>query len=167
MADCQCVAQRIVEVGHANARTILARIVVNDASLTLHVRSDALNAAEGQPISIDVPVKLQRSGLALRLIVRGRDEAQARGPNPRLIALLAKAQRWFTLLRTGQYPSVSALAQEVGIASKDVTQTVYLAFLAPDLAQRIVEGTQPMGLGVGRLLSMAPLPTSWDEQRRV
>jgi hypothetical protein len=64
-----------------------------------------------------------------------------------LIELLSKAQRWFTLLRTGQYPSVFALAQEIGSASSDVTQVVYLAFLAPDLVQRIVAGKQADGVG--------------------
>ena len=84
-----------------------------------------------------------------------------------MIALLSKAQRWFTVLRTGQYPSVFALAQEMGIASSDVTQVVYLAFLAPDLVQRIVDGKQPMTLGTKKLLAMAPLPIGWAEQRRV
>jgi site-specific DNA recombinase len=44
---------------------------------------------------------------------------------------------------------------------------VYLAFLAPDIVERIVGGEQPIDRGVKRLLAMAPLPMDWVEQRRV
>jgi len=44
---------------------------------------------------------------------------------------------------------------------------VYLAFLAPDIVERIVRGEQPIDRGVKRRLAMAPLPMDWVEQRRV
>jgi hypothetical protein len=84
-----------------------------------------------------------------------------------LLALLAKAQRWFSSLSSGRYPSVLAIAQEQGLASRDVTEVIYLAFLAPDIVQKIVEGEQPIGLGVKKLLAMTPLPMDWGEQRRL
>jgi hypothetical protein len=80
--------------------------------------------------------------------------------------LLAKAQRWFHALATGARPSVLSLAQEQKIASADVTRTVYLAFLVPDVVQRIARGGHPPVLGAQRLLAMAPLPLDWNEQRR-
>ncbi len=40
-------------------------------------------------------------------------------------------------------------------------------FLAPDIVQRMAEGRQPPELGCRTLLSAAPLPLDWDEQRRV
>ncbi len=87
--------------------------------------------------------------------------------NPRLVALLAKAQRWFTSLSSGRSDSVLSIAQEYGLASKDVTRVLYLAFRAPDLVEKFVRGEQPIDLGVKRLLAMAPLPMDWAEQRRV
>ncbi len=116
-------------------------------------------------LSITVPVRLKRCGLGVRLIVNGPDEDKAAGPNPRLVALLVKANRWFAQLKSGQSPSVLAIAQEHGQATKEVTRVIYLAFLAPDIVQRIIKGEQPMGLGVKRLLSAAPLPLDWQEQR--
>jgi len=44
---------------------------------------------------------------------------------------------------------------------------IYVAFLAPDIVQRIVNGEQPIGLGTKKLLSMMPPPLDWGEQRRV
>ena len=71
------------------------------------------------------------------------------------------------MLRSGDRPSVLAIAQEHGLPSADVTKVMYLAFLAPDIVQQIVKGEQPMGLGTKKLLAMAPLPLDWEEQRRV
>jgi len=84
-----------------------------------------------------------------------------------LVALLAKAQRWFASLQAGQYPSVLAIAQEHGLATKEVTQVIYLAFMPPDIVQKIARGEQPMDLGVRKLQSMVPLPLEWGEQRRL
>ena len=47
-----------------------------------------------------------------------------------------------------------------------MTQAVYLAFLAPDIVERLVRRDHPDWLGVRRLLAMAPLPMEWVEQRR-
>ena len=63
-----------------------------------------------------------------------------------------------------RYAELLTAAQEDG---RDVTRTVYLAFLAPDIVDCIIRGEQPIGLGVRRLLAMAPLPMDWVEQRKV
>ena len=47
-----------------------------------------------------------------------------------------------------------------------MTRTIYLAFLAPDIVERLARGEQPIGLGVQRLVAMSPLPMDWSEQRR-
>jgi site-specific DNA recombinase len=114
-----------------------------------------------------VPAQLKRCGLAVRLIVRAPYADTARTPDPGLVALLAKAQRWFAGLRSGHSDSALAIAQEHGMASRDVTRVIYLALLAPDIVQKIVRGEQPIELNVKKLLSMAPLPLDWGEQRRV
>ncbi|MEN6584896.1 MAG: hypothetical protein ABFE02_02445 [Sulfuricella sp.] len=46
-----------------------------------------------------------------------------------------------------------------------MTRVTYLAFLAPDIVQRIVRGDHPLELNAERLLRMVPLPVDWDEQR--
>ena len=138
------------------------RITVAAEQLEIVVRS-----ADEVTSTIVVPVQLKRSGLAVRLIVRGPDQDRARGPDARLVGLLVKAQRWFAMLRSGDRPSVLAIAQEYGLASADVTKVIYLAFLAPDIVQCIVRGEHPIGLGTKKLLAIAPLPLDWNEQRRV
>lgn len=150
---------------------IVQRIVVTEQALEIEVRKAALL---GQPIQghddetmrLIVPVQVKRSGQALRLVICSAEAQRAQGPEPRLIALLAKAQRWFAMLSSRKYPSVLAIANEHGMATSDVTQVIYLAFLAPDIVRRIVDGKHPIGLGTKRLLAMAPLPLDWADQRK-
>jgi len=114
-----------------------------------------------------VPVQLKRCGLAVRLIVRAPWASRVRAPDSRLVQLLAKAQRWFASLSSGHADSVLNIAKQHDLASRDVTRMIYLAFLAPDIVQKIVRGEQPIEMNVKTLLSMAPLPLDWGEQRRV
>jgi site-specific DNA recombinase len=67
------------------------------------------------------------------------------------------------------YRSIFSIAQQHQIESKEVIRIriIYLAFLAPGIVERIASGVQPAGLGVRRLLAMAPLPLDWAEQRRL
>jgi hypothetical protein len=94
----------------------------------------------------------------------GATEAQVPDAGP--VALLARANRWFGALLSGRHDSIMALAKVEGQACRDITRTIYLAFLAPDIVERFVRGEQPIGLGVRRLMAMSPLPMAWGEQRR-
>ena len=42
---------------------------------------------------------------------------------------------------------------------------IYLAFLAPDIVQRIIRGDHPPEWNATRLIRAVPLPLAWDEQR--
>jgi site-specific DNA recombinase len=145
----------------------LIEIVVRIAAIWLSGLSDESPIGGDEVTSIIVPVQLKRCGLAVRLIVRAALGGKTRAPDPRLVALLAKAQRWFNSLSSGRSDSVLSIAQEHGMASSEVTRVIYLAFLAPDIVERIVRGEQPVEMNIKRLLAAEPLPLDWAEQRRV
>jgi site-specific DNA recombinase len=69
-------------------------------------------------------------------------------------------------LSAGHADSVLSIAQEHGIATKEATRVIYLAFLAPDIVERIVSGKYPMEMTIKRMLGAAPLPLNWSDQRR-
>ncbi len=177
LKDASALAARL-DLGSATDRIemlkrLVVRITVGASSIEIGVRTAAIwvgadDSIDDQSItSILAPVQLKRCGQAVRLIVKAPWAGKARAPDPRLIALLAKAQRWFTSLSSGNGDSVLSIAQEHGLASRDVTRVIYLAFLAPDIVERIVRGVQPVDLNMKRLIAMAPLPLDWSEQRRV
>ena len=53
-------------------------------------------------------------------------------------------------------------------AGRDITRTMFPAFLTPDTIETIARGEQPVGMVVvRRLMAMSPLPMNWVEQRMV
>jgi hypothetical protein len=61
--------------------------------------------------------------------------------------------------------SVSDIANREGVHVGDVSRSLQLAFLAPDLAEGILDGTQPVALTAERLKRIGELPLLWEEQR--
>jgi hypothetical protein len=74
------------------------------------------------------------------------------------IATLADAHAWQALRN-----SISALATRFHLDHSYVARTLWLASLAPDLVEMIVEGSEPNSLSLRRL--MKGFPIRWDEQR--
>ena len=110
-----------------------------------------------------VPVALKRCGMAMRLIVNAPG-GEKRKPDPTLIALLVKAQDWFSRLSSGKVNSIRAIAQAEQVVGSYITRVIYLAFLAPDIVEAIMAGKQPPTLTAQKLLQSVPLPMHWAEQ---
>ena len=55
-------------------------------------------------------------------------------------------------------------AQSMGVTNRHAGRLARLAYLAPDITESILDGTQPPHLSLRRL--MVPIPLSWSEQRR-
>ncbi|MDO9315298.1 MAG: recombinase family protein, partial [Burkholderiaceae bacterium] len=152
---------------------LVRRITVRKDSIGIEVKVASIWSAEVIPQDenehvhqIEVPVQLKRCGMAVRLIVRPAGESATRGVDAKLVSLISKAHDWFERLSSGRCDSVQAIAQEEQIASSSyVTRVIYLAFLAPDIVQRIVRGEQPVDLTADQLIRMGPLPVAWEDQR--
>ena len=61
--------------------------------------------------------------------------------------------------------SLSAIARRADANVGDVSRSLQLAFLAPDLLEAILDSTQPVALTPERLKRAGELPLLWDEQR--
>ncbi len=69
------------------------------------------------------------------------------------------------LLESGQFRSMEELAHAVKLDSSYVGRILRLTLLAPDIIMAILEGREPSGLSLGKL--MKTLPSDWVEQRAV
>jgi site-specific DNA recombinase len=54
-----------------------------------------------------------------------------------------------------------------GIPASEISRTLQLAFLAPDITKSILQGTQPADLTTQSLKRLGKLPACWREQRRL
>ena len=108
----------------------------------------------------------RRRGVETKLVVTDERERPP-APDPKLIAVIAQARSWFAELRDGKTRSVSELAKRYSVDRGDVGKALKLAFLAPNIAQAILEGHHAADLTAARLRRLAHLPASWAEQRRL
>ena len=91
--------------------------------------------------------------------------ADAGVPDAPLIRLLIQARQWFAEWRDAKPPvSLAEIAERHGVNVGDVSRVMQLAFLAPNLVERILDGSQPANLTVTRLKRIGDLPLLWDEQ---
>ena len=113
---------------------------------------------------LSVPVRLRRSGREIRMVINGTDPFAAK-PDARLIKLLLRARRFNATLAQGEGVPFAALAGREGVSRSYFTRLVRLSYLAPDIAQAILDGRQPPDLTPEKLLEHSRLPLAWHDQR--
>ncbi|MEQ9638086.1 MAG: recombinase family protein [Devosia marina] len=155
---------------------LLRRVDVGTDTIVISLDRAALAAALGvamcddiaqtdnQMTRITVPAKALRCGKQVRLIV-GEVTSKTRSPDAQLVQLICDGHRWFEDLSTGRAETIAAVAKRGNQQVSHVSRTLSLAFLAPDIADMILAGTQPITLTPERLKAARPLPLDWDLQR--
>ena len=113
-------------------------------------------------MTIHVPFRVvKRGGRKEMQLPQGA--AQARKPDNTLIKALARAFRWKRMLETGEFASISELAEREGIAFTYMARLMRLSLLDPKVVDAIVDGRQPESITLANL--MDPFPLDWNEQR--
>lgn len=82
----------------------------------------------------------------------------------RLIALLTEARSLGREVSDNPDRTIADLAKQASRCRKRMAQLIRLNWLAPDIVQAIVDGTQPARLTATTLLDVV-LPIAWTEQR--
>jgi site-specific DNA recombinase len=175
MADAAELADQLESLPQAGLgerlSALIDRVTIRQQNIevTVHTAAiwpnqDKLSDLPGATL-IEVPVQLKRCGMAGRLIVPGADAPVTRKADPKMVALLVKAQAWFAHLRSGRCRTVQEVAEVESVTGSHATRVMYLALLAPDIVQAIARGEQPSGLDSTRLMKSVPLPIDWQDQR--
>ena len=107
--------------------------------------------------------KLKRRGVEAKIIL-GESKSRTPHHDQGLIALIASAHRWLEKLGGGDAASITELAAQDNLDRNEISRFLPLAFLAPDIVEAILAGTQPVDLTIKRLRRMTALPYAWDEQ---
>ena len=135
---------------------------------SLDVAATPLPSVTDDEIQIlSIPVRLRRSGSEIRMLIDGTDPFSATRPDARLIKLLLKARRYNATLVGSDGVPFATLAERQGVSRSYFTRVVRLSYLAPDIAQAILDGRQPRDLTADKLLAHSRLPLAWHDQRNV
>jgi site-specific DNA recombinase len=158
-------------------QTIINRIDVSNSAVAIKLDMNALSKTIASNAVIDsctssknalpeiiVSGTFLRCGKQVRLVL-GQDDAKQNKPDGRLVQEIVRARRWFEDLSSGKASSIAELARRENYSTPYISRKISLALLAPDIVQRIVDGTHPRTLTPERLKKACPLPLSWEEQR--
>ncbi len=115
-----------------------------------------------ETVTIHVPFRIVKRGGRREMILPPNAQTR-RQADDSLIKALARAFRWKHMLESGEFSTITELAQRERIAAPFLTRTMRLAQLAPDLVEAILDGRQPRGLTLEALRE--PLPSDWSVQR--
>jgi len=151
-------------------RDLVAKVTVQPHEISVELSVTALGTALAvehpadtqTSIPLTSPVRLTRTGRAIRLVQRdGRLVSQAK-PDPGLVELLRKGRSWWQQLQTGTI-DIATIAREEKVNDSWVSRLVRLNFLAPAIVEAILAGTQPASV-TATALRTANLPIDWNEQ---
>jgi site-specific DNA recombinase len=117
-----------------------------------------------ETFSLTSNIRVTRTGRAVRLVHTSGVKVGGAAANPTLINLLVKAHRWWGELRLGKI-TAAELAQREGVIKSYVSRVVRLAFLAPDVVEAILAGSQLASVDGRSLKTTDAVPMSWIDQR--
>lgn len=120
---------------------------------------------DGMTMMVSIPFSFRRQGGRKKVVTPSHAPAWS-PPPPRIdntiVKALVRAHRWRGLLESGRYTTVRELAKAEKINESYLCRVLRLTLLSPDLTEAILNGRQPYGLDLVRLLKS--LPVEWDKQ---
>jgi hypothetical protein len=119
-------------------------------------------------ITVRVPLKIRRlpgrKTVVMSVPTANGGTAIATRADPALVKALARAFRYQRLLDEGRYASISEMATAERIERGYLGSLLRLTLLAPGLVDAILDGRQPEGMTLPRL--MEPVPVEWERRSR-
>lgn len=115
-------------------------------------------------ITIQVPFRVVKRGGQKEMRLPDGAAQPSRTDNT-LVKALARAFRWKRMLETGEFASISELAEKEGIAFTYMARVMRLSLLSPEIVDAVMNGHQPASITLANL--MDPFPADWKEQHRL
>ncbi len=149
------------------ALDLFQRITIHHDTLSILIRTECLlDEISEETIELVEPINFKRRGAGMKLVLPNQKE-RTKQIDPNLIKLIAQSTKWFDDLKSGKVSSISEIAERDKLDRNEVSRFLPLAFLAPDLVEKILNGQQPVSLTANRLKRMSKLPLDWLEQRNL
>lgn len=115
-----------------------------------------------ETMTLHVPFRMVRRG-GRKEIQLPENAPQTHRSDNTLVKALGRAFRWKCMLESGEFATISELAEHEAIAHSYMTRVLRLTLLAPDIIEDILDGRHGPELTLPRLLE--PFPTEWNRQR--
>jgi hypothetical protein len=150
-------------------RDCVRRVVMNADDVGITVSRSALRTQlgldrfeyEDDHVSFNTVTTLCCARPEIRFRIPGGTPTEPR-PSESFVRALANAHDWLNRVLRGEVSNQRDLSKLTGYDERYISRIMPLAFLAPNLAESVIQGTQPDGWTIDRLISSAVL--TWNEQ---
>ena len=115
-------------------------------------------------VTLHVPYRVIKRGGRKEMQLPEGDQPDRKADGT-LVKALARAFRWKRMLESGEFATITELAEHEGIAPSYMTRVLRLTLLAPDIVEAILEGKQGPEVTLRRLLE--PFPAAWASQQKL
>jgi site-specific DNA recombinase len=152
-------------------RQLLDRLVVDRDRARLRWSRTGLHRLLGIELTSDdqpklveeIVIKVKRQGQGKRIFLPAGEQKSA--PNQTLIKAVVRAHAWRRMLESEDGLSVRRLAARQNLSHRYINRLLPLAWLAPDVVEAILDGTQLPEVSLDQLTTEFPI--DWAEQRRL
>ena len=114
-----------------------------------------------ETVTVHVPFRIVKRGGRKEMQMPDRVRPE-RTPDNTLVKALARAFRWKRMLESGEFSSISELAEKEGIAFTYMARLMRLSLLSPDIVDAIMAGRQDPDITLANLVD--PFPLDWNKQ---
>jgi len=121
-------------------------------------------APNPETVTLHVPFRLVKRGGHREIQLPDEVPEKPRTDNT-LIKALGRAFRWKRMLESGEFATITELAEREGITPPYVARILQLTLLAPDIVIAILDGRQ--GPEITLTMLRDPVPLDWAEQSAV
>ena len=129
------------------------------------IETPATEPEDSTTVTLNAVASVRRCGREKKVLVPDHLAGKAPAPNARLIKLIVHGHAWLRAVTSGRVASINELGGQLKRSRTYVSNVIKVAFLAPDITESILAGTQPIDLKSAGLLKNLPL--DWSDQRRV
>jgi hypothetical protein len=114
-----------------------------------------------ETVTLHIPFRVVKRGGRKEMQLPKGAEQPGKTDNT-MVKALARAFRWKRMLESGEFVTLSELAEREGIAPSYMTRVLRLTLLAPEIVEAILDGTQGPEVTLARVLEHFPL--AWEQQ---
>lgn len=142
--------------------------MMKPASITIGRSSRPKVSGDGRTMVVRIPISLRRQGGRKKVVTPS--SAPAWSPPPphvdnTIVKALVRAHRWRNMLESNLFASVRELAKAEKINESYLCRVLRLTLLSPEITEAILNGRQPDGLELAKLLKS--MPVEWEQQWRL
>jgi len=116
-------------------------------------------------IRVVIPFAIRRRNGRPRVLFPENVAApQGRAQEPHILKALGRAWAWRRKLESGEATTVHDIAEAEEVTDRFVSRTMRLAFLSPEVLERLLVRREPLAVTVQELIGVTYL--SWEQQTR-